>query len=139
DGYCSATTYVNPNSGGVPVADYVLRVGRQAEGIYWEISFTTIAKMADPLVTFSVGVDGVWTDFEAGAEIAAFGSVNDFFLLGPKAQTVMDRLAPGSELTVEFTDTDGARPQAVFSLSGLTASLIWIDEQQGRLGSERVA
>jgi hypothetical protein len=27
----------------------------------------------------------------------------------------------------------------VFSLAGLTASLIWIDEMQGRLGSERVA
>ena len=29
--------------------------------------------------------------------------------------------------------------EAEFSLAGLTAALIWIDEQQGRLGSERVA
>ena len=29
--------------------------------------------------------------------------------------------------------------QAGFSLSGLTAALLWIDEQQRRVGSERVA
>jgi hypothetical protein len=139
DGYCSATAYVNPGPGNGTVADYILRVGRHAEDTYWEISFTTVAAMADPTVSFSVGVDGAWQDFEGSAEVAAYGSINDFFLLGPKAQTVMDWLAPGSEMTIEFNDTDGARQQAVFSLAGLTASLIWIDEKQGRLGSERVA
>ena len=138
DGYCSATAYQNPNPGNGTVADYILRIGRHAEGTYWEASFTTVATMADPAVTVSVGVDGAWEDFEKG-DVAPYGSVNEFFLLGPKAQAVMDRLAPGSEITIEFTDTDGGRQQAMFSLSGLTASLIWIDEQQRRLGSERVA
>lgn len=139
DGYCSATAYQNPSPGNGTVADYVLRVGRHAEGIYWEISFSTVATMGDATQPFEVAVDGDAERFAGSSEVAAYGSINDFFLLGPKAQAVMDRLAPGAELTVAFTDTDGNRQEAVFSLAGLTASLIWIDEQQNRLGSERVA
>jgi hypothetical protein len=52
---------------------------------------------------------------------------------------VMDRFMPGTAATVDFTDTAQQPKQAAFSLAGLTAALIWIDEQQGRLGSERVA
>lgn len=139
DGYCSATAYQNPNPDGVPVADYVLRVGRHAEGTYWEVSFTTIAAMADATAPVTVAVDDVAETFAGPAEIAPYGAVNDFFLLGDKAQAVMDRLAPGTEMTIGFEDTDGNRQQAEFSLSGLTASLIWIDEHQRRLGAERVA
>ena len=51
----------------------------------------------------------------------------------------MDRLMPGSALDVSFTDESGAATATTFSLTGLTAALIWIDERQGRLGSERVA
>lgn len=139
DGYCSATAYQNPSPGNGTVADYVLRVGRHAEGVYWEISFSTVATMGDAAQPFEVAVDGEAERFAGSSEVAAYGSINDFFLLGQKAQAVMDRLAPGAELTVAFTDTDGNRQEAVFSLAGLTASLIWIDEQQNRLGSERVA
>lgn len=138
DGYCSATAYQNPNPGG-RVADYVLRVGRHAEGIYWEISFSTVATMGDAGAPFVVGIDGEEESFAGRTEVAAYGSINDFFLLGPKAQAVMDRMMPGSAMTIAFTDETGAPQQAGFSLSGLTAALIWIDERQGRLGSERVA
>lgn len=139
DGYCSATAYQNPSPGNGTVADYILRVGRHAEGTYWEVSLSTVATMGNENRPFEVAVDGEAETFEGPQQVAAYGSINDFFLLGPKAQAVMNRLAPGSEMTVAFEDTDGNRQQAVFSLSGLTASLIWIDEQQGRLGAERVA
>ena len=46
---------------------------------------------------------------------------------------------PGAALDVTFTDDSGATGKAGFSLDGLTAALVWIDERQGRLGSERVA
>jgi hypothetical protein len=139
DGYCSATTYQNPNPGDGRVADYVLRVGRHAEEIYWELSFTTVLTMGDTAAPFIVSVDGTDEHFAGAEEIAAYGAVNDFFLLGAKAQAVMDRLAPGRELSVMFTDQTGAAQRAQFSLAGMTAALIWIDETQGRLGSERVA
>lgn len=139
DGYCSATAYVNPAPGNGTVADYVLRIGRHAEQTYWEISLATVASMADAGQPFEVSVDGVLERFAGPTEIAAFGSINDFFLLGRKAQAVMDRLAPGTTIAFGFTDTGGTPQRAEFSLTGLTASLIWIDEKQGRLGSERVA
>lgn len=139
DGYCSATAYVNPSPGNGTVADYVLRIGRHAEETYWEVSLSTVATMADAALPFEVSVDGVVESFAGPAEVAAYGSINDFFLLGRKAQAVMDRLAPGATMAFAFTDTEGTAQRAEFSLSGLTASLIWIDEKQGRLGSERVA
>jgi hypothetical protein len=138
DGYCSATAYQNPNPGG-RVADYVLRVGRHAEEIYWEISFSTVVVIGDATAPFVVSVDGESESFAGTAELAAYGSINDFFLLGPKAQAVMDRMAPGHVLAIDFTDEAGGTHRAEFSLDGLTAALIWIDETQGRLGSERVA
>lgn len=139
DGYCSAISYVNPNPGDGRVADHWLRIGRHAWESYWEISFTPIVVAADANQPFTLTVDDAAETFSGIDEIAPYGAVNDFFLLGPKAQAVMDRLMPGEALIVAFTDEDGSPVEADFSLAGLTAALIWIDEQQKRIGSERVA
>jgi hypothetical protein len=139
DGYCSAVSYVNPNPGGGRVADYWFRIGRHAQESYWELSFTPIVREAEWNQPVTVTVDGQTETFVGYDEIAPFGAVNDLFLLGKKAQRVMDRLMPGTTLEVGFTDRDGEARLAAFSLDGLTASLIWIDERQNRLGSERVA
>lgn len=139
DGYCSAIAYVNPNPGSGRVADYWLRIGRHAEESYWEISFTPIVVMADTNYPFTFTVDETGESFSGFEEIAPYGAVNDFFLLGTKAQAVMDRLMPGQALTVAFTDDTGAPVEAEFSLDGLTEALMWIDGQQRRVGSERVA
>lgn len=139
DGYCSAISYVNPNPGDGRVADYWFRIGRHAEQSYWELSFTPIKVMADSSQPFVLTVDGAAETFMGFGEVAPYGAINDLFLLGKKAQAVMDRLMPGSTLDVSFTDESGAATATTFSLTGLTAALIWIDERQGRLGSERVA
>src|SRR5262245_44478694 len=82
DGYCSAVGYMNPNPGDGRVADAWLRVGRHAEGTYWEVSFTPIKVMADPASPFTVLVDGQGETFTGPMEIAPYGAINDFFLLG---------------------------------------------------------
>lgn len=51
----------------------------------------------------------------------------------------MDRLMHGQSLAVAFTVETGAAAEATFSLDGLTSALMWIDSQQKRVGSERVA
>lgn len=51
----------------------------------------------------------------------------------------MDLLGPGTELSFEFLDRSGNLHTPRFSLSGLMAALLWIDEQQGRIGSPRSA
>lgn len=139
DGYCSAVSYMNPNPGGGRVADYWFRVGRHAQGIYWEMSFTPIVHEAVRDSEFTITVDGAPETFVGVEQIAPYGAVNDYYLLGSKAQQVMDRLMPGEVLDVEFRDNADELRKASFSLKGLTAALIWIDETQGRLGSERVA
>lgn len=139
DGYCSAITYLNPNPGDGRVADAWMRIGRHAQETYWEVSFTPIKVMADPAMPFTFLVDGKGETFAGPDEIAPFGAVNDYFLLGAKAQSLMDQLMPGKSLEVTFSDAGGNTTKAGFSLAGLTAALIWIDETQGRLGSERVA
>lgn len=139
DGYCSAVAYMNPNPGDGRVADAWLRIGRHAQEIYWEVSFTPIKVMANPAMPFTILIDGKGETFTGAGEIAPYGAINDFFLLGPKAQSVMDQLMPGTAAEITFTDETGATSKANFSLDGLTAALIWIDETQGRLGSERVA
>lgn len=139
DGYCSATAYVNPNPGDGTVADYVMRIGRHAEEPYWEISFSTVATMADEWQELTVSVDGSPQHFAPRSGWGAYASINDFFLLGDGAQAVFDRLIPGSEVTFAFIDQGGTPHTARFSLTGLTAALLFIDEQQTRIGSERVA
>lgn len=137
DGYCSALAYVNPHADGTD-ADYILRVGRHAEQTYWELSVTTVATQGDAAKDFVVGVDGLSQTFAGPEQVGAYDAINDFFLLGDGAQTVMDRLAPGKRLSVSFTDDTGASRSAAFSLAGLSAALLWIDDQQKRVGSERV-
>lgn len=130
DGYCAATT----EAGGD-----LLRVARHAEQSYWEVSFVSGSSQADEWQDFIVDVDGQTETFGLRSEIGAYGSITDFYLLGEKAQRVMDLMMPGETLRLRYTDTT-ARPRVVdFPLAGLTAALLWIDEQQGRIGSERVA
>jgi len=139
DGYCSATAYQNPNPTGVPVADYVLRIGRHAEQSYWEVSLATIATQADEYSDFVVTIDGKTQSFQFAEQVGAYGSVNEFFFLGEGAQILMDRLTLASSISLSFNDRNGVAQQAKFSLKGMTSALSWIDKRQNRIGSERVA
>ncbi|NOZ31733.1 MAG: DUF1176 domain-containing protein [Alphaproteobacteria bacterium] len=138
-GYCSATTLVNPDPGNGTVADYVLRLGRQAEGIYWEISLTTnfdIPAFSAPLFA---NIDGTELKLTDGRDVAAFGAINEFFLLGDAAQFVLDKIVPAATITFSYTNEFDLPASARFSLDGLAGALVWIDERQRRLGAERVA
>jgi hypothetical protein len=139
DGYCAASTFVPATAGSGADASYGFRIGRHAQETYWELSLTFIGSAAEPVMPFTFLVDGKGETLSGPSEIAPFGSANDLFLLGSKAQSLMDQLMPGHLLDVTFTDASSATAKASFSLDGLTAALIWIDETQGRLGSERVA
>lgn len=134
DGYCAATASAQADSS----AGAVLRVGRHARQSYWELSITPVAA-PDPLAAFTASVDGAGIGFRSPDEVGAYGAPDDFYFIGPKAQILMDRLMPGRQMSVSFTDTSARPHTALFSLAGLTAALIWIDDRQHRIGSERVA
>lgn len=140
DGYCSATAYDNPNPPSGAVADYILRIGRQPTATYWEVSLSTVADMpADP-ASFSLKIDDTpEIEFAAPYGTGAFGAINDFYLLGEDATGLLDRMVQGQHLEIAFANLFEEPAMAAFSLKGLAAALLWIDEQQHRLGSERVA
>lgn len=138
DGYCTATSTVTGQPQAAD-ASYAMHIGRPAQQTYWEMSFTATPTVPDEWGDFVFAVDEKPTTFSGRNEIGAYGSPDQLFLLGDKAQTLMDALMPGRTLSVSFADTKGDAYKAAFSLSGLTAALLWIDEKQHRIGSERVA
>ncbi len=128
--YCAATTASDDNA---------LRIARHAQETYWEMALVAGGTLPDEWQDFVVSVDGDGETFGLRSEIGAYGAVSDFYLLGDKAQRILDLMMPGSGVTVSYTDVGGGARETVFPLSGLSAALLWIDERQGRVGSERVA
>lgn len=139
DGYCAAATYVNPGADDAN-ADYILRIGRQpGADRLWQIGFTTLAATADRDRPMNARVDGnpaITLRPVGGFE--PLGAVNDFFVTEPAlGDRILAAMAAGSRIRFEFLDVTGAPHDADFSLSGLSATLLWIDERQGRLKSPR--
>jgi hypothetical protein len=121
------------------VDDGALRVARHAQESYWEMAFVAGGTLPDEWQDFVIAVDGDGETFSLRSEIGAYGALTDFYLLGDKAQRIMDLMMPGSEISVAYTDVEANARELTFPLSGLSAALLWIDERQGRIGSERVA
>ncbi len=135
-GYCSAAS--GPNL--APDAPkYTLVIARHAAQTYWEIALDTRNQPAGDYADIIAAVDGRSEVFAANSEAGSFGQAGMVYFLGDKAQILMDGLVPGTEVRFDFNDGSDTARSARFALSGLSAAMLWIDEQQGRLGSERVA
>lgn len=117
----------------------MLRIGRQAEGTYWEISLESPGAVPAAGQPVAATVDGHVLTFEIPGSLAPFGRPDDFFFLGKPAQALLDRLVPGHTLEIGFTRADGQPARLDFALGGLAKGLVAIDTAQHRLGSERVA
>lgn len=131
--YCAASVAGSDEAGAARLA-----IARHAEEIYWELSFTP-ANGGDAWRELTMVVGTEATTFTGPAEIAAYGSADRYYLLGDKAQLVLDQLVPAATAWVGRTDNRDDADGVQFSLRGLAAALIFIDEHQRRLGSERVA
>ncbi len=144
-GYCSATAYDNPHAlqGDVAnrngTADNILRLGRHEKSTYWEISLTTIEAMPGEYSDIVFDIDGTITSFAQDFGYGAYSAINDFFFVSSDAQTLIDQMVASNTAGAFFQGQDNTEIEAKFSLLGLSAALLWIDEQQNRVGSERVA
>jgi len=134
---CVATSSFGAMTNGEP--DFTLSIARQFYETYWEISLITLEAVPDLNSGIEFLVDETPTIFNSPDEFAAYDLLNEYYFLGSKAQSLFDLLTPGNSTSINFSDSSGAAHRAEFSLNGLTASLVWIDERQQRLGSERVA
>lgn len=139
DNYCVASSNDTAHGelDGMPA--YSLWIGRHAEQTYWEIAFISNPGNLAPSGEFVVSVDMEPEVFTLGDTVRAYGSPRNFYFLDDGAQAVMDRLVPGSKATVDVVTLPGRLDTAHFSLKGLAAAMLWIDEQQSRVGGERVA
>ncbi len=66
--------------------------------------------------------------------------MNEYFLTaGTVLSSILQKMRAGSDISVIFEDQKDAWRTAKFSLRGLTATLLWIDEQQDRVGTSQQA
>ncbi len=120
-------------------SDFLLRLARDKDEPRWSLILVT--RMATPRqpVEIYADLDGTTVEFKGAGAAGAFGEVTDVHLLGAQASALMAAMAPASEVGFEFIGDNGEAFAPRFSLSGLSASLLWIDEKQGRVGAPREA
>ena len=132
--YCDATDFCHAVTGDGPV----LMLERHPQQSYWELSLDVAPGVAGAGSPFEVSVDGESETFEWRPEVGAYGSPTRYYFLSAKAQSVLDAMIVGKSVTFTYSGEEAIEQIAGFSLSGLSATLLWIDETQGRVGSERV-
>ncbi len=105
----------------------------------WEVLLDVGAAVGEPPYEFSVQVDDLTERFEGHEEFGSYGEATRFHFLTDKAQDVLAAMIDGR--TARFAYQDDADKTVVmeFSLVGLSASLLWIDEHQQRIGAPRRA
>jgi len=115
----------------------VLMLERYPRETYWELSLDLAPSAAGLGTPFGVSVDGSNETFD-WSEIRPYGGPTRYYFLSAKAQGLLDAMILGESVTVRYSGEEAMEQTAEFSLSGLSAALLWIDERQGRVGSERV-
>lgn len=122
--FCAATT----SSSG-----FVLRLSRYAGEPHWDLSIEAEAGFPAQPATLRILVDNAPIDIGKGGLVWADDSTG-LFLVGDSSQDLFDRLVIGDRASVQT----GPNASVPFSLAGLAASLLWIDESQDRVGSPRI-
>ena len=128
---------------GICVAETVTRGGRvrlqfkrgaEADAD-WVIAFTGVQRDVAPATPVTVTVDAhpaMGFAPETGYRIGQNALILDDPALVP---LLFDALRGGNAATFSFTHNQGFPIKLRFSLSGLAASVLWIDEQQDRVGA----
>lgn len=129
--FCSANAYVHDTN--APAGfDYQLRVSREQRSVQLRISFIAVFEMMNRAKPVEFKVDGERVALLSPDEIETNQAINDYFI-GPQdlADQLLVAMRAGSEVTIAYTSENGERLSVPFSLSGLTASLLWIEENAG--------
>lgn len=129
--FCSANAYVHDTSAPAGFT-YQLRISREQRSAPLRVSFIAVFEMMNRAKPVEFKVDGERVVLLSPDEIETDQSINDYFV-GPQDQTdqLLAAMRAGSQLTISYTAENGKRLSVPFSLSGLTASLLWIEENAG--------
>ncbi|MGE3830311.1 MAG: DUF1176 domain-containing protein [Parvibaculaceae bacterium] len=130
-------------SGGLAMGKtgYRLQVGRHnGEDTAWFIEFI-MKNVPQPKEVMTISVDGQALpemsesfDYLKDADGETFGIAS-----GQILKPLFAQMKKGKTVEISFKSADGGEHKETFSLSGMVAVMLWIDEQQKRVGSsERV-
>lgn len=135
-GYCEASTNDTKKMAGQ------LRIARlnNARAV-WEISVELDKSASPTLRPTQLRIAGQRTNrLSPKRDFANFGSSNRFHLVNSASlQPLFRRMIESRRMFASFSDGTGKRIEASYSLNGLSAALLNIDDKQKRLGSPRVA
>jgi Protein of unknown function (DUF1176)/Invasion associated locus B (IalB) protein len=129
--FCSANAYVHDTE--APAGyDYQLRVSRERRDAPLRISLIAVFEMMDRSKPMSISVDEERIAFLEPDKIETPESINDYFV-GPQDVTdrLIDAMRAGSDISFTYRSESGKSVNVPFSLSGLTASLLWMQENAG--------
>ncbi|MEQ9518050.1 MAG: DUF1176 domain-containing protein [Parvibaculum sp.] len=127
--YCSANAYVH-NANAPAGYDYQLRVSRDRAGEPLRISLIAVFDLMSRKDAVDIHIDGIRQIMLAPDEIETPEAINDYFI-GPQehADFLIDAMKKGFEIRFDYVTDEGKPASASFSLAGLVASLLWIEEQ----------
>ena len=134
---CTAETTV-PTNGSTPRFAFLFERAPGSSAL-WSLALKTHAHLADRNRPLSFRIDGgAPVTLRSESAYAPYGDADQFYLFGSSiADTLINQLTAGGTVRFSFIDILGAPHDVEFSLSGLTASLLKIDDVQGKLGSPR--
>jgi len=121
-------------------ATYRLEIERKSgRDNFWTISFVINGDEPRTYEPFHISVDFEQPlNLEPDEDYKTSDQANTFEITGVSQGNQLMRLfAGGNETYFNFLNTKGQETAAKFSLKGLTATLLWIDDQQNRLNSPR--
>ncbi|WP_414833800.1 DUF1176 domain-containing protein [Afifella sp. YEN Y35] len=122
-----------------PSTQFALDRSEGAAG--WYIRFDFSDPLPDPNRPLTLLIDGDKTVLQARSDWSFTGEAGRSFVRGNDRlrAALIGALEDGTQLIVEYIDVTGEPRRQLFSLSGLSASLLWAEEQMGIVGEERLA
>ena len=135
-GYCEASTSDTKKMAGP------LRIARlKNTNAVWEISVGLDESASPILRPTQLRIAGQRTNrLSPKRDFATFGSSNRFHLVNSASlQPLFRRMIESRRMFASFSDGTAQRIEASYSLNGLSAALLYIDDKQQRLGSPRIA
>ncbi|WP_026380978.1 DUF1176 domain-containing protein [Afifella pfennigii] len=118
-----------------------LGIDRAADEDGYFIRFDFSDPLPDPQRPLTLLVDGEKIVLAANRGWVLTGEAGRSFVTGDAGlrQKALQAMLQGDQLIVEYIDVTGEPRRQLFSLSGLSASLLWIEDRMGLVGRERVA
>ncbi|MCF6343697.1 MAG: DUF1176 domain-containing protein [Devosiaceae bacterium] len=133
---CSASNFIISDKDIGP--DYALSLSHNKYAEFWQLSLIAYAKQPDDNSKITLIIDGDEFSFSGTKEFAAYGKLNQYYFLGEKPQAFFNAMLPASKVNMVFTDIDGNEQNLSFSLNGLSASLLFIDDRQELVGTKKL-